>query len=421
MNEVPEATAGPQGVTAGDLVCIFLRSIGNIFIGHSITDVVWLFVQLVFAMQYLLPMLSLGVVMGVLIGDTLRPLEAGGGWPAGLPPWPRAEVMIFCGVLSCGVMFWSRRLAKGSPWLWLMLLGAIWGAGLHLSTPWPWSVVPKHWFHEAGVQTRVEGEVISGARVWRDDKAVFELELARCDGAPCQGVLRVTAPRHVDILSTGDRVRATGTYSMMGEVDSGYQFDGLRWMARTGLGGMLKVRSQGDLELLAGCHGVACWLDRWRQERERDLLSRLGEERSALVLALVTGSRGLVTPSRRAPIDAAGLSHLLAISGLHLMVLVGGVMGLLKLARRQKPGWFERTWVRVLSLCIPLSVVCIYATLAGWPVSARRAVVMFACWSLGRLFRRESSMAPSLSLWRCFWCCWGSRPTRSMTLVCTSQ
>lgn len=97
-------------------------------------------------------------------------------------------------------------------------------------------------------------------------------------------------------------------------------------------------------------------------------------EARPIVQALLLGDRSGLSPEVRDRLGRAGLAHLLAISGLHVM-LVGLVLhGLLRsLLLRIGLGWWTMEWTRTL---LTLLVLSGYVLLAGMPPSAVRALVM---------------------------------------------
>jgi competence protein ComEC len=78
--------------------------------------------------------------------------------------------------------------------------------------------------------------------------------------------------------------------------------------------------------------GLAAWpratAARWRRAIEQVLDRGLGPESRELVTPLVIGDRSALTPALGAHLRAAGLTHLLALSGLHVVWLAGVARGL---------------------------------------------------------------------------------------------
>jgi competence protein ComEC len=121
----------------------------------------------------------------------------------------------------------------------------------------------------------------------------------------------------------------------------------------------------------------------------RNLERNLPVPQSALAQALLLGLRGQLPPQVKDDFRATGTSHLLAISGLHVGVLLLLAMGLVSLTiGRRQPLYF----------LVPLAVIWIYALTSGMPASVVRAGIMgitvLAALALGRPRR----VLPALSL-----------------------
>jgi fructose-1,6-bisphosphatase I len=116
----------------------------------------------------------------------------------------------------------------------------------------------------------------------------------------------------------------------------------------------------------------------------RDLVARrvrsLYGERAPLVEALVLGRRLDIAPELRYEFADAGIAHLLAISGLHVGVLAGWLVLLLRVARVRRWAWAGAaalTWG--------------YVTLLGFPTPATRAAAFVSIYALARLRQRHPS------------------------------
>lgn len=109
---------------------------------------------------------------------------------------------------------------------------------------------------------------------------------------------------------------------------------------------------------------------------------------SGLATAVTTGDRTGLSTDIRNDFRAAGMSHLLAISGLHVAI-VGGIA--LALAARL----FGRR--RQIYLLAPLSALVVYALMAGLSPSVTRAVVMASVYLLAIALGRQRSVAPAIA------------------------
>lgn len=107
----------------------------------------------------------------------------------------------------------------------------------------------------------------------------------------------------------------------------------------------------------------------------------LDREPAMMMKALLLGDRSGLDPELRTAYQRAGVVHLLAISGLH----VGMVMALVHLLLRPFPGRVGR----LFRLLVSLLALWGYAGLAGMGAPVVRAAVMFSLWALATYLRRE--------------------------------
>ena len=115
---------------------------------------------------------------------------------------------------------------------------------------------------------------------------------------------------------------------------------------------------------------------------------RVPSEPGALLSALLLGEREGLSDSFRADMNRLGTSHMLALSGLHLSVLLLGIERLLTRLHIDKRCRYAT--VAALTLC--------YLFLTGFPVSAVRAGVMLLFVFLNFFLRREHDSTTALGL-----------------------
>ena len=135
----------------------------------------------------------------------------------------------------------------------------------------------------------------------------------------------------------------------------------------------------------------------------RPVPERLASARyGGLLWALATGERPGLDPDLVALMRRTGTTHLLAISGLHVGLVAGLGWGCTTLLLRLVAIlWSGRRWSQLWVRAAPLPglvLAGLYADAVGWPVSARRAVVMVAVAALARLIGRPVRPWTALAL-----------------------
>lgn len=128
------------------------------------------------------------------------------------------------------------------------------------------------------------------------------------------------------------------------------------------------------------------WFERLRDSIADYMDDTLGEDASALSRGFLLGDKTDIPTETLRDFRRAGVSHLLAVSGLHISV----IMGALELILRK--------------LCLPKGARCIilsvcalvFLALTGFAMSAFRSVLMILCVYFSYLFVRESDPITSL-------------------------
>lgn len=112
----------------------------------------------------------------------------------------------------------------------------------------------------------------------------------------------------------------------------------------------------------------------------------LFNEAAPLARAILLGDRSALGYFERDIFRICGVSHTLALSGLHVSVLS-------LLLVRCIPARLPR-----LRICTIGAFLCVYSALAGFPASLLRAAIMFMCILCAPLFARRNDTASALAL-----------------------
>lgn len=118
------------------------------------------------------------------------------------------------------------------------------------------------------------------------------------------------------------------------------------------------------------------------------LRNRVGGEAGGVAAALLLGNRTWLSPDTVLSFRRAGVSHLLALSGLHVSILIGFLELILKKLLRLPKA--------VRAVLIPLFALG-YLALTGFSPSTQRAVLMCCVLYLGFLLRTEYDAFTALS------------------------
>ncbi|GEM_PF-369975 len=238
---------------------------------------------------------------------------------------------------------------------------------------------------------RVRGTVVSYPTE-RPDRTSFRL---RPEGLPGQLQIFYRHPRGASkAVAYGDVVELEADFEVPWTFED---FDYRAYLETRGVWGVGTFWSGRQLRVLEreGGHPLLRWGDRARRELF-DLIDRhLPEQEGGLLKGLLFGERAHLSPEQEASFRDAGVMHVLAVSGLHLSILLGLGWWLLRAAGLSATATY--------GVLLPLTLL--YLTLVGFKVSLVRASLMLAFVALGSvlaerglILRRWSDPLQGLSL-----------------------
>ncbi len=141
----------------------------------------------------------------------------------------------------------------------------------------------------------------------------------------------------------------------------------------------------------------------WREKIKANInesLTRVGDDRVGknVIMALSIGDKSGFSAKQRQVLQDSGLSHLFAISGLHIGLVFFGVMFVFKHVFNLFPTAFSRFPRPYLCLIPAIPAAVLYAALAGFAVSTQRALLMLVIFVITKLLVREVSLLKVLLL-----------------------
>jgi competence protein ComEC len=218
--------------------------------------------------------------------------------------------------------------------------------------------------------------------------AELRMTSGRLDGVSLLARLPRWAP-DLDDLPIGVELRVHGTSRSLQRIaaeDRSREFQVARWLQRNGLAGEL----QADVASPTGRfrEGRSGALDRMRARAEEGVTAGLRDDRAALLRGMVLGQDEAISEPVREEFRAAGLSHILAVSGQNVMLLVALALPVLMVA-----GLGARA--RSLTLLV---LIGLYVPLAGAGSSLQRAAVMGTAGVAATLAARPASRSYGLLL-----------------------
>ena len=220
----------------------------------------------------------------------------------------------------------------------------------------------------------------------KENEQVANEEKQAVDGKE-QAVDRKSAPRPGDHIYINARVGEVHTAENPGA------FDYARFLRRQGISGRAyvagnrwKARAMADAEV-----SLRLRMARYRQSLSAQYFSHLGTEEAAIAAAMSLGDKRSLDAAQRQSFSATGVSHVLALSGLHLGILFSLYSLLFVNRLRSRRG-------RVFASLVGVALLWGFALLVGFPLSLVRATVMFMLWQLSVVLYGERSSLNNLAL-----------------------
>ena len=164
-------------------------------------------------------------------------------------------------------------------------------------------------------------------------------------------------------LRYGDTLRVSGSVTRPEPIGD---FDYAAWLESQGIGGVMWAREVSPVATGGGSPATAA-LHRARTELAAGIQRSIPEPEAGLAQALLLGIRGELPHTVKESFRNAGMSHLLAISGLHVGVVMALTLGIASAVAGRNNPW---------AVLITVMVVWSYALLSGLDPPVVRAAIM---------------------------------------------
>jgi len=239
----------------------------------------------------------------------------------------------------------------------------------------------------------------------RDKRNRFTLRVISVgDLAPDARPYRVrisTASKNV-AARTGDAVTLRATLRPPPEPvePGGFDFSRRAWFDRLGATGY----ATGRIEPLAAppppSWDISLWaaIDALRGSVNDRVRAVLPGETGAIAVALITGERGSIPQQVTEAMRDSGLAHVLAISGLHMVIMAGAVFWLARAMLALVPGLALRFAIKKWAAAIALLAAAFYLALSGAAVPTVRAWIMISIFLIAVMADRPAITMRNVAL-----------------------
>lgn len=235
------------------------------------------------------------------------------------------------------------------------------------------------------------------------EKTGFIADLHEIDGKHMTGKIRVSVREEMTSLGYGDTVRITGKLFEPGGYNNPRGFDYAAYLAQGGMYLIMSVKSAENIDLLTCGAGLFRTVQDWRERIRQAFLASTSGDGSAIIQAMVLGEEGGLTDELRDRFMAAGVTHIISISGSHLGMVAVLCFGLIRGLLFMMPEWFYHRLTlhadpKHIAAWLTLPLVVFYTLLAGGQVATVRSLVMIAAGLFAIVFDRENALMHSLAL-----------------------
>jgi competence protein ComEC len=204
----------------------------------------------------------------------------------------------------------------------------------------------------------------------------FDVSAATHDGQPLpfQGQVRLIWYQAAPALAAGERWRLPVRLKPRHSTANPGGVDGERVLFERGIKATGSVRAGGErLDASAGSY----WLQRWRQRIAAHLTQEVGAtDPRGMVVALVLGETGSLTPDDWEVLTLTGTSHLIAISGFNIGMIAVVLIGATRWLWRRSAWLTQRLATPRAGAVVGMMAALGYAGLAGFSISTQRALIM---------------------------------------------
>ncbi|HHW45217.1 MAG TPA: DNA internalization-related competence protein ComEC/Rec2 [Desulfotomaculum sp.] len=220
-----------------------------------------------------------------------------------------------------------------------------------------------HWVTVEGIVTR-EADI-------RPDRVYYWLDMDRItlgqDTRALQAPILVRAPAAGPVYSYGDRLRLHGLLTQPEGAGNPGQFDYRAYLARRGVGAVLMIREPTAVHKTGvGGNPVIRTVLGLKERLLAVSQSTLPAGKAALVNGIVFGTQGQIDRETWRLYSETGVVHVLSVSGLHVGLVLGGVLAILRIIRIPA----------ALTAPAASGVLVLYAVMCGLGPAVTRSTLM---------------------------------------------
>ena len=198
-----------------------------------------------------------------------------------------------------------------------------------------------------------------------------------------------------ELLPIGSRITVTGKFRIFRQASNAGEFDSRLYYRILGCEAQLtgaelqaEERPERSASFRSLWLGTEELLHCARRRMSEVLTGCLPGQSAEIMKAMLLGEKGGLDPELKDLYQGAGIVHILAISGLHIL-MIG--MGVFRLLRRLRAG-------NKAAAVSAMAVILLYGQMTGMSASSRRAALMFLLRMLAKLVHRTYDLLTAVSI-----------------------
>ena len=222
------------------------------------------------------------------------------------------------------------------------------------------------------------------------DKYVAEVVQVRTDKTRGAILLNIQKDSLQELLSIDDQIYANAVFKAVLPPLNPNQFNYKFYLKKQGIRHQVFLVNSQFLKLSNSRTSLVGLSEKFRKNIQKSLLKyNFKSDELAVISALLLGQRQEISKELLTDYVSAGAIHILAVSGLHVGIILLMLSFLFKPLERVKNGSYLKAFCIVLCLWM-------FAFIAGLSASVVRAVTMFTFLAIGQSLQRKKVVAFSL-------------------------
>jgi ComEC/Rec2-related protein len=158
------------------------------------------------------------------------------------------------------------------------------------------------------------------------------------------------------------------------------------------------ILADGNLAAASMLHRVSHTVENMRDALARHVRNRIEGDAGEIAAALIAGVRAGIPEKTNEVLRITGLAHVLSISGLHMALVAGVVIGTMRFGFALFPAFASNYPVRKFAAAGALLAVAIYLLISGAAIAAQRSFLMIAVMLIALLFDRSALTMRNLAI-----------------------